>query len=142
MTPFEAIKALRDTGVVRGGVATFDGGSVAAVAAYFGLKTTPDTFSEITRRLAHDILANVVHRDLAHGGEFTSRTEAERLAADFLAQVTGSGTRFFTNGTIGWTEEPPSPGRTWMPATSATFDTGVLVAGHTLVACLWVEDED
>jgi hypothetical protein len=30
----------------------------------------------------------------------------------------------------------------WMPATHATFDMGVLVIGATRVGCLWVEDED
>jgi hypothetical protein len=30
----------------------------------------------------------------------------------------------------------------WMPATHATFDMGVLVIAGTRVGCLWVEDED
>ena len=30
----------------------------------------------------------------------------------------------------------------WIPATTATFDAGILVVGGSRAGCLWVEDED
>jgi hypothetical protein len=142
MTTIEAIRAIRDFGVVRGGVLLGERLQPKDVARHFGLRTEEDTYLPISRDRALDILANVVHRDLTHGNEFTSRRCAEELAQGFLAEFPESESDFYTNGTLGWTDEPPLPGRWWMGATSATFDTGVFAISQLQAACCWIADED
>jgi hypothetical protein len=59
-----------------------------------------------------------------------------------LSKLAQDDVNYFTNGALGWTDEPPPPARFWSPATSATLDTGILAKSMTKAVCLWVEDED
>jgi hypothetical protein len=65
-----------------------------------------------------------------------ARAEAEELANELLALVPGA--TYHTNGL--WAELPPAV--EWVPATSATFDAGVIAVGEGYSLCVWVEDED
>jgi hypothetical protein len=61
-------------------------------------------------------------------------TRAASLWQQFLQQFDGQRLHFFSNCRSGLHQ--------WIPATDATFDTGVLIVGESSSGCLWVEDED
>ncbi len=63
--------------------------------------------------------------------------DAERLADGFL-DLTGDGACFYSNGMCPETVS----GTTWMAATHATFDTGVIAVWADGSAVLWLLDED
>ena len=72
--------------------------------------------------------------DLAYGSKIMPPDRAAGLWQQFLAAFEEQDIRFVTNGT--------ADGSSWGPATSSTFDQGVLVIGPARVGCLWVEGED
>ena len=109
-------------------------------------------------------MENVLHKDMAYGAEIMPMLLARELATQFLAEFSRASTRFFTNGE--WGKPPveqnvkPSwfsvifailaarhaprawAGSSWSPATSATFDTGVIVVSDQKIGCVWFQDED
>lgn len=111
---------------------------VAGVARAFGLKRDPEIYREIDRAEARTILVGLLRRDLAYGVEVMPVEKARALVKRFLAEHATPGCRYFTNK---WLHAPPV-GWSWIPATKATFDLGVLVVGESSSACLWVEEED
>ena len=69
-------------------------------------------------------------------------SRAEELASEFMQRFGHQACRFFTNGEF---KQDAGAGLVldrWDPATTATFDTGVLVLGLQESACVWVADED
>lgn len=69
---------------------------------------------------------------------------AHDLAKSFLDELTGQNVRFYSNTIPSGQPGPAEAGAlfSWRPATTAPFDTGVLVVGSQRCGCLWVEDED
>ncbi len=142
MPPLQLIEAVRTGGMVRGGVLQQSFARPETAARAFGLRADADIYIEVDAEEAASVLRNVIHEDMAYGYEFTPLEHAEQLAVQFLQAIPASGTRYFTNGTFGRPRESPNIGPSWSPATDATFDTGVLILGSSLSACLWFEDED
>jgi hypothetical protein len=108
--------------------------SVVETACAFGLAGDSTTYRSISGTEASTIATRVLRIGMAHRLEIMSAPRAADLWQQFLALFYGQEVEFASNtGTF-----PDS----WTPATSATFDMGVLVVGTTTVGCLWVEEED
>jgi hypothetical protein len=100
---------------------------------------------EIDAGEARMILQAVLSEDMAYGVEIINAATTARLAAAFLQAFDDEAARWFTNATWRVDEHSvtgvPSLGG-WFPATSATFDSGVLVVTATRIGCAWFMDED
>jgi hypothetical protein len=140
MTVVEEIIAARRCGVVRCGLSSKQPRSVTELATEFGLEPDPCNYREIEEADARRLIVLVLRQDLAYDSQLMSIENATKLADRFLEQFGTGETRFYTNGTF--YEPVPRRTTTWNPATSATFDTGVLVLGAAVSGCLWVKDED
>lgn len=132
----EEIVRRRNCGHVRCGTGS---GAVSAtdVAREFGLSIDPLCYREISEPTARAIAMHVLTKDLAYHAEVIASDEALDLVSRFFALCCTPGWRFFSNGDFSLKESA-----SWMPATEATFDTGVLIVGSGRSGCLWVEDED
>jgi hypothetical protein len=104
----------------------------------FGLFFTPDTYKKISKAQAEAVAMRILHRDLAYDAEIMTETEAQALANRFFDCFDEESAQYYTNGD--YYSGGSSHG--WNPATSATFDTGILVIDKSRAGCLWVEDED
>ncbi len=151
----DAIKQVRVFGVMHCAIIRAANLTVSAVAAQAGLRDTC-SFTEIKRQAAYEVAVHALHRNLAYKKPIMSLSRARDLVDKFFGLFTESGTRCFTN-INGYTEAgkfiPTTletrfkadafPGSySWTPATSATFDLGIILLGNTLSGVLWVEDED
>ena len=140
---FDAIKKERASGrIICGTVAEAD--SPTALAAAFGLSDKASCYRDTEPAMARSILTGVLHRDLAYGTRLMSLSRAEELAAAFVKAFDKPKSRFFTNGQF---KDDAGVGLVlagWNPATTSTFDTGILVLASpgSPSACLWVADED
>jgi hypothetical protein len=103
----------------------------------FGLSTDLLCYHEIGGSTARAIAVHVLNRDLAYHTEVMPTDDAIELVSLFFELYCGPSGRFFSNGDFS-----QKPAASWMPATEATFDTGVLIVGSARSGCLWVEDED
>jgi hypothetical protein len=143
-TVIEEILAERSCGRVHCG--TTDADSLEGAAAALGLTAEEGIYREIARDVAQDLVVELLHRDLAYGLQIMPLDRALDLADRFLVEVTRDSCRFFTNMTAPMEPAPTSSrvrvGPSWNPATTATFDMGVLVVAPSGGACFWVEDED
>jgi len=115
-------------GVVKGRIA------VVEVARAFGLADDITIYRPIGSTEAKEIATRVLSADLAYGSTIMSISDAADLWQQFVALLDGLEVEFFSNA--------GAVANSWTPATSATFDMGVLVVGTTKAGCLWVEDED
>jgi len=141
MNPFEAIRKERKTGKVFCGT-TKAVKSVAALATEFGLKGDASLYHQVDAEMARVIIVGILHRDLAYGNRVLSLARAEELAGQVMKAFSDPGIRFLTNGQF---KQGAGAGLVlshWDPATTATFDTGVLILGTAESACVWVADED
>jgi hypothetical protein len=111
-------------------------------APEFGLSAKPEIYEQISPDEAVEVLASVIHKDMAYGYEFTPLEQARQLASSFVFSFPPLDTTYFTNGSFGKPRENPNVGPSWSPATDATFDTGVLVLSGVSTSCLWFKDED
>ena len=140
MDAFEAIRKERTVGRLLCGTTT-EAKSVSALAGAFGLKGDASLYHQVDAEMAKAILVAVLHRDLAYGNRLIALGRAEQLAGQILERFADPAVRFLTNGQF-----KPSPGGLvlshWDPATTATFDTGVLMLGTKESGCVWVADED
>jgi hypothetical protein len=108
--------------------------TVVDAARAFGLADDNTIYRAIGGMEAQEIATRVLSADLAYGSTIMSVSDAADLWWHFVALVDGPEVEFFSSaGAV-----PNS----WTPATSATFDMGVLVIGATKAGCLWVKDED
>jgi len=123
---------------VRGGLAS----TVEQAAEMFGLASTPGTYFQVKAVEAKAILTEVLSFDMAYHCELMPRDEAERLAKSFVDSFEEDGASYYTNGEFGQPRKHPNVGPNWTPATTATFDTGVVVLAPTRTACAWFMDED
>jgi hypothetical protein len=143
MDLFEAIKRERTSGKIICGTVD-DVTTPTALAAAFGLSDKPSCYRDSDADMARAIVTGILHRDLAYGTRLMSLSRAEELAAEFIKAFDKPRSRFFTNGQF---KDDAGVGLVlagWNPATTATFDTGVLVlaAPGSPSACLWIADED
>ncbi|AGY56377.1 hypothetical protein [Gloeobacter kilaueensis] len=134
----DQISSARDCGVVHCGILESDAITVGELAARFGLISTPDIYRLINRAQALAVAKRILHRDLAYDAKIMSEARAQALAENFLNHFDKEHVQYFTNGDY----DIDSSSNGWNPATSATFDTGILVLGNSKAGCLWVEDED
>jgi len=141
MDPFEAIKKERKTGKVVCGAAK-PADSVGKAAAAFGLKDDEKLFRETDMEMARAIIVNVLHRDLAYGNRLIALGRAEELASQVMQRFGNAGARFYTNAEFKHGAAAALVLSRWDPATSSTFDTGVIILGASESACVWVADED
>jgi hypothetical protein len=132
----EEIIRRRTCGHVRCGTSG-EAASVTDVARAFGLSTDPSCYHEIGESTARAIAVHVLNRDLAYHTEVMPTDDAIELVSLFFELCCGPSGRFFSNGDFS-----QKAAASWMPATEATFDTGVLIVGSARSGCLWVEDED
>jgi hypothetical protein len=117
-------------------------GSVAEVAAAFELNAEAATYHEADKELATAILVEILHRDLSQGNRVMRLSRAEELATEFMQRYGKTPCRFFTNGKFAQDAGAGLVLKEWNPATSSTFDTGILVVGATESACIWVAEDD
>jgi len=140
MDVFEAIRKERSAGTVMCGVTT-EAKSVSTLAAAFGLKPDASLYHQVDAEMAKSILVAILHRDLAYGDRLVALGRAEELAGQIMERFTDPAVRFLTNGQF----RVNAGGLVlshWDPATTATFDTGVLMLGTKESGCVWVADED
>jgi hypothetical protein len=129
----DEIRSARGSGCTRCGVV--DGRmELVEAARVFGLVADSGIYRSIGRAEADAIGAHILHVDLAYGSEIMSLARAADLWRQFMLLFQGQDVCFATNA--------GAEAGSWMPATHATFDMGVLVIAGTRVGCLWVEDED
>jgi hypothetical protein len=128
----------RDCGVVHCHLIKIERLTLEELVPKFDLLYSPQTYREIERKKAKKVIELVLQYDLAYGAEIINSSQAEDLAGRFLAYFECEEAQYYTNGS--WDEE--SLRRIWTPATTATFDAGILVVGRSRAGCLWVEDED
>ena len=141
MDPFEAIKKERKTGRVICGTSKH-ADSVAQAAAAFGLKDDEKLYRETDMDMARAIIVNVLHRDLAYGNRLIALGRAEELATQVLQRFAQGESRFFTNAEFKHGAAAALVLSRWDPATTSTFDTGVIILGAAETGCVWVADED
>lgn len=129
-------------GVVHCGLVAgqFEGPGECAVL--FDLR--PEGLCELyTPEQARRVLRMVLRSDLAYGSKIMSMEDSTRLTEAFAAVSRMDEEDVRCYGNMDWQfVESNTPLGSWMPATGATFDTGVLVISRDRCACLWVEDED
>lgn len=116
--------------------------TVERAAGMFGLASAPGTYFQVEAGEAKAILTEVLSFDMAYHCELMPRDKAERLAKDFVDSFADEGASYYTNGEFGQSRKHPNVGPSWTPATTATFDTGVLVLAATRTVCAWFMDED
>ena len=114
------------------------------VGTTFGLISLKENWIAVDGERARHILSKLLHRNMAYGDERMDSSLASEVAKTFLDTFPDDAS-FFTNGT--WDEEPQTTGATtfgpqWSPATSATFDGGIIVCSKTKIGIFWIEDED
>jgi hypothetical protein len=139
----QAIKQERSTGRVYCG--TVDKAeSATKLASAFGLSDKPACYRTTDADMARAILIEILHRDLAYGTRLMALSRAEELSAAFMQRFSKPGHRFFTNAEFKRDAGAGLVLSGWNPATTATFDTGVLALATPGAesACVWVADED
>ncbi|MBO3083016.1 hypothetical protein [Cellulomonas fengjieae] len=114
------------------------GTSFDDVARRAGLEPLGDQWETLGRAAAVDLLALLLHRDLAYSGIAAPATQARELAEGFVGSFGPEECRYATNRPLRGGRFAPS----WNPATSFTFDAGVIVVGRERAGVLWVADED
>ena len=141
MDAFEAIRKERTSGKVLCGT-TKAAKSVATLAGAFGLKEDASLYHQVDAEMARAIIVGILHRDLAYGNRLLSLARAEALAGQIMHRFADPAIRFLTNGQF---KQGAGAGLVlshWDPATTSTFDTGVLILGTAESACIWVAEED
>jgi len=141
MDAFEAIRKERTSGKVLCGT-TKAAKSVTTLAAAFGLKEDASLYHQVDGEMARAIIVGILHRDLAYGNRLLSLARAETLAGQIMQRYADPAIRFLTNGQF---KQGAGAGLVlshWDPATTSTFDTGVLILGTAESACIWVAEED
>lgn len=129
----DRIKRARHVGKTHCGIAN-GRMAVSEAARTFGLADDSAIFRTIGRVEADAIATRILHTDLAYSTKIMALARANHLWQRFLEVFEGQDVEFATNA--------GKDACSWMPATMATFDLGVLVIGTTNTGCLWVEDED
>lgn len=109
-----------------------------AVAVAVGLQPLDRAWVQVDADKAEQILAAILHRDLAYKVELMPEHTARWLASTFLRGFDRHRSQFATNSEDMPHEMPWS----WTPATDATFDAGIVILGEAASGIYWVADED
>jgi hypothetical protein len=142
MDNLETIRKERTTGRVLGGTVAGRAKSAAELAASFGLSADPACYRTVDAELARAIVVGILHRDLAYGTRLMSLAKAEELAGAFIDRYAKAGASLYTNAEFKRDAGAGLVMTRWNPATSATFDTGVLIIAAPESACVWIAEED
>lgn len=134
----DEINDARDCGVLHCGIIRSETMTLIELAPKFRLSFAADTYREINKAQAAAVAKRVLHCDLAYDSEIMPEPVAQALANRFLDNFDEENTQYYTNGD--YYMAGASYG--WNPATTATFDTGILIISKLNAGCLWVEDED
>ena len=134
----DQINDARDCGFVRCGIIESKLMTLAQLTAKFGLVFASGIYQEISKVQSEIVAECILRCDLAYNLEIMSETAAQVLANRFLSCFDEENTQYYTNGDY----YADSSSHEWNPATTATFDTGILVINKSRAGCLWVEDED
>jgi len=127
--------AKRNCGSVRYAVISDYSGDMNQVLAKFGLNADRALLVEHNRAGALDILASLLHRDMAYESELMPEQSARGIAEAVLHPQRADAT-YFSNGN--WAKR-----ESWNPLTSSTFDAGIIVReGESVYVCIWFQDED
>ena len=139
----DEIRAARCAGLVRCSISP-GSRTLGQLTAESGLSPDRQIYHEISAADARQLAYLILVQDLAYGTALVDPALANSLLDRFFAAFGSRDVQFFTNGTFHLVPESKAPcnGVTWQPATSATFDTGVLILGPIASGVLWVEDED
>jgi hypothetical protein len=141
---FRDIPVERDAGSVRcASMKVWGAPALGSILSTFGLAAEPKFLREVPADKAKQVLAAILHQDMAYKSEAMPLARAMQLAQDFLSSHE-SGARFFINAD--WSEYfAPKNGPSsfsWNGLTEATFDAGVVAIDQSIASCVWVEDED
>ena len=141
---FRDIPVERDAGYVRcASTALWGELKLGPLLSSFGLAAEPSFLHEVASDKAAQVLAAILHQDMAYKTEAMPRARAEQLAYEFVASQE-AGAKFLVNAD--WSEYfAPKQGPSsfgWKGLTESTFDAGVLAIGQRYASCVWVEDED
>lgn len=135
----------RFAGKVHLGVREFRADGPDVVADLFGLTLLGEDWRSIDRGVAHSVLLKLLLEDMAYNQRRLSDLQANALAIEFLGHF-ATDALFYTNGDWGivpdYVSKGTGAGHSWIPATSATFDGGVLALDVERCGVLWIEDED
>ncbi|MEM1392726.1 MAG: hypothetical protein AAGG00_05430 [Cyanobacteria bacterium P01_H01_bin.150] len=133
----DEINNLRNRGYINCGIVD-ESLNLKKLASRFELFFKPNLYKKINYKQAASLLRNILHRDLAYNSKIMSQAKAENLTTRFLDCFDKKSIQYYTNGDF----YEINPTHRWNPATSTTFDTGILVISKSKSGCLWVEDED
>jgi hypothetical protein len=118
-----------------------DAGGLNAALEAFQLPPKPEALIEVSVKRAQEILALLLWKDLAYGGEIMPQKTAQKLAQDFVSTGETHEALFFSNAD--WPAHLRRPtSYPFTGLTNATFDGGVIALGKTVASCVWIEDED
>ena len=106
-----------------------------------GFRPIPrESWSEVDRAQAIDLLASAMSTDLCYGAKVFPRGTAKELSEQFCASFHWQA-RFFTNSEKPW--QPSLNGWIWAPLTDATIDTGVIAkTGDLFAGICWIASWD
>jgi hypothetical protein len=115
-------------------------------AREFGIHPLGDRWRKVDRATASSVLFSLLVEDMAYSSPRLPKEQATAAAEEFLEKF-GVDASFFTNGNWeeGWRRAKDGRsgvGPSWEPATSATFDGGVIALDQNRSGILWLEDED
>ena len=115
-------------------------------AREFGIRPLGERWRNVDRETATQVLFSLLIEDMAYSSPRLEREQAIAVIGEFLGKFS-DGALFFTNGNWeqGWKKAEDgirSVGPSWEPATSATFDGGVIALDPKRSGILWLEDED
>ena len=139
----EQIRTERTAGITRC-FALAKAMTVREAARTFGLANRMATYRGIQRAEADIIACQLLQTSLAYRTTLMAAARASQLWEEFLKLFSGQALQFATNlGEVsGRFDLQSAVAFSFSPATSATFDLGVIVLGTSNTGCLWVEEED
>lgn len=133
----------RNVGHVRvGAVRTYPGEHLSAALARLGVTYSGEQHREIDAAEARRMLTSVFAEDLAYRKEIMPGAEAELFADFVLRDVFPPDSKLLTNIVFNSKELFRGDYGELFMGTDATFAVGVVAQTESVVACVWVEDED
>jgi hypothetical protein len=133
----DEINAARDRGIIHCGMIEAELTDLSEIAPKFGLIFGSDIYQKISKAQAEVIAQRVLQSDMAYDHEIMTAAAAQALTSRFLDHFDQESSEYYTNG-----DYYSVSGRSWNSATTAIFDTGILIISKSRVGCLWVEDQD
>lgn len=132
----EEINNLHDCGYLNCGIVD-ESLTLQELALGFELFFRPNLYFEISYQQAALLLIRILTPNLPYNSKNMYGVKAKELTTRFLNCFDEESAQYYTNGDL----YDAQPIRGWTPATSAIFDTGILVISKLKAGCLWVEDD-